>query len=91
MALDTKDYVWGSIATAIALGSALYCYGTQFDHTTETRNTTIAGESVEIQNYENKIWGGGQYIQVDGKTYTTDAYKERLEELVDKALVEKQE
>ncbi|MEK9179378.1 MAG: hypothetical protein AAB893_02830 [Patescibacteria group bacterium] len=43
MAFDTKDKVYGGIILSILGGSALYCYGTRFDHTTETRDTTIAG------------------------------------------------
>ncbi|MDP3728934.1 MAG: hypothetical protein Q8R18_05805 [bacterium] len=91
MALDIQYKIWGGVAAAIALSSYLTWYGTQFEKTTGSRNARIAGESVEIESYENKIWGGGQYIRVDGTSYAIDAYKARLEEMVDKALEEKQE
>ena len=89
MAVDTKDKVYGCVIVAILAGSALHWYGTQFYKTTGSENADIAGETVEIVNYENRLWGGGKYIRLDGEQFTVDGYKDRLESLVDKALEEK--
>lgn len=89
MALDTKDKVYGSIIATVILGSAAYVWGTQYDHDTGSKNARIAGEAVDIVTYENKVWGGGRNIRVEGTTYSQDAYMDRLEGMVEKALEEK--
>ncbi|HIH14635.1 MAG TPA: hypothetical protein HA360_03665 [Nanoarchaeota archaeon] len=92
MALTQRDYTVGGAALAIGLAlAAVYHYGTTFSQSTEVREERIAGERVEIVSYENNWFGGGKYIRVDGNEFSPSAYKNRLEEMVDKALEEKKE
>ena len=87
MAFDKKDYIIGSLVFA-ALGAVYVTYhGTQFERVTKTDSARIAGESVELQVYENRWFGGGVNICVDGNTcLSKDAYMTRLEAMVDKAM-----
>lgn len=91
MAFDRKDKIIGGLALGLVGAISITYYGTQFDHTTGSRDTRIAGEMVEIKAYENKWFGGGQHICVDGTCYGPSAYKNRLNDLVDKALEEQKE
>lgn len=95
MALDTKDKVGLGVIVAILAGAGIHYYGTRFDHTTGTRNASIDGETVQIESYENRLWGGGKYIRVDGTGYDPDTYlsnrKNKLEKSFEEALVEKKE